>query len=250
MGLRWLMPPPTRLSQLREWLTIEEAADQLSTAVKEPVNPAAVLRLALDGALRLALYLPAKVVGSGHPISSEAPGPNRRQQAIEGLCDLPIRERAKAEIEHRYHWLERRHYVPRGVRIEGAFVEQDGYAWQLPPDRGESGMSPRSESEFPHGSVLCVRREALNAFLDGLEPRKQAGPAQADENDLDPRERETLNMMIAALAKEAGVDISQPFKAAETVVSLITALGYQRSSGAVASHLARIGKQFPAREGK
>ena len=51
---------PDTLRKLREWLTTEEAASELSTALSEDVDASDVLRLVLDERLKLSIYLPAK----------------------------------------------------------------------------------------------------------------------------------------------------------------------------------------------
>lgn len=235
------------LRQLRDRLTLEEAAEHLSKLLDEKVTAADVLRLALDGDLRLALYLPVKVIAQCHLTSDTSLDPTARGREIQGLCDLPMEGRARAEIEHRYHWLERQHYVPRKGPVVGAWVEQHGFSCRVPPDQGERGMWTRAESEFPNGSLLCVRREALDEFLAALEKRTRSEGTEPEQ--IDPRELDTLSMMIAALAKAANVDLAHPWKAAETIVSLIDAIGYRRSSGSIYSHLKRIEKQFPGRDG-
>ena len=53
---------PNALQKLRDWLTIDEAARELSAAIGEAVSAAEVLRLAIDKHLKLSLYLPAKVM--------------------------------------------------------------------------------------------------------------------------------------------------------------------------------------------
>jgi hypothetical protein len=161
-------------------------------------------------------------------------------------------------VEHLYHWEATQTYVPREAPLVGASVEKDGNSYRLPPDYGTSGMWPRPESAFPHGSELCLRREALDLFLQSVEGPKRPAPQtelpQEEVNDaekpLDARERDTLLLMIKALAKEAKVDISQPFKAAETIAHLIEELGYNRALGTIANHLKTLNKELPTRTKK
>lgn len=47
----------SRLLKLKEWLTVDDAARQLSTMLSEPVGRADLLRLALDGHLKLSVHL-------------------------------------------------------------------------------------------------------------------------------------------------------------------------------------------------
>lgn len=60
------------------------------------------------------------------------------------------------------------------------------------------------------------------------------------ERPLGERERATLLTIIAALAAEAGIDLSKPSKAAQTIEALTTTLGARVSARAIEDHLKRI----------
>ena len=142
------------LKKLREWLTIEEAAEELSETLSESVSGSDVLRLAIDRHLKLSLYLPAKVAARCQRIDDESIDPPQTSGTIEGLCDLPMLGRGKLQIEHNYQWRLNGTYVPIDGPV-GALVECGELLCKLPPDRGEDGFSPRSQSEFPRASVAA-----------------------------------------------------------------------------------------------
>ena len=49
------MPPKSMLFKLKEWLTLKDTAQYLSVLFKEDVSEADVLRLGLDGCLKLSV---------------------------------------------------------------------------------------------------------------------------------------------------------------------------------------------------
>ena len=231
---------PDTLRKLREWLTIEEAASELSAALSEHVSASDVLRLVLDGRLKLSIHLPAKTTARCRKLGDDAPDAPQTHRTIDGVWDVPMFGRGKSQIEHDYQWRRDRLYVPKEAPV-GAWVEQDDLLCQVPPDRGETGLSTRSESEFPQGSVLVVRRPAFEEFI------RRHAPVPAPTSDpldkpLGQRERTTLLTIIAALAKEANVDVSKPVKAGDTISALIAAMGYQVAPNTVAGHLRTLGK--------
>lgn len=246
---------PNTLRQLRDWLTIGEAAGELSAAMSETVKAADVLRLAIDGHLKLSIYLPANVTAKCKRRDDAAAETLLRQQTIQGLCDLPMIGRGRLQIEHEYQHMHGV-YVPMDGPV-GALVAKDNLVCQLPPDHGARGMSTRAASEFPTGSVLAVRRSALQDFItrqaqvtSGRSPEVLEKPVAEQatsgrtpgilEKPVAERERATLLTIIAALAKSAAIDVTKPAKAAETIEGLTIDLGARVSARTVANHLNRI----------
>ena len=230
---------PDTLRKLREWLTLEEAASVLSTALSEAVDASDVLRLVLDEQLKLSIYLPAKTTARCRKLDDDAPDAPWTPGTIDGVCDVPMVDSAKSQIEQDYQWQRASLYVPKEAPV-GALVEQDDLVYQVPPDRGESGLSSRPESEFPQGSVLGVRRPALEAFIRQLVP-VQAPTSASLDRPLGERERATLLTVIAALAKTAGIDVSQPSKASGQIEAMTTqALNIRIPARTVENHLKAI----------
>lgn len=190
----------TAFQKLREWLTIDEAAGELSHAFSHKVSAADVLRLGLDGHLPLSLYLPAPVPARCGPKNGETSDGREVSRSISGLCGLPMTGRAKLQVEHDYHWLERRAWVPIDGPI-GASVEREGLVCKLSPDPGEAGFSPRPQSEFPLGSVVVIRRIHLNDFVKVHEQSAPSTKQDVGDKALGERERTTLLIIIAALCR-------------------------------------------------
>ena len=230
---------PDTLRKLREWLTIEEAASVLSTALSEDVDASDVLRLVLDEQLQLSIYLPAKTTARCRKLDDDAPDAPWTPRTIDGVWDVPIFGRGKSQIEHDYQWERARLYVPKEAPA-GALVKQDDLVCRVLLDSGESSIWPRPESEFPQGSVLGVRRPALEEFIRQLVP-VQAPTSASLDRPLKERERATLLTIIAALAKTAEIDVSQPSKAGGQIEALTTrALGIRIPARTVENHLKAI----------
>jgi hypothetical protein len=219
---------------LRDWLNVVEAAGELSKALGERVDTADVLRLGIDGHLALSLYLPYRIQVNGERINDESPDRSKRARTIEGVCDIPIMGRAKAEIEYQCQ-LALGNSVPKETPI-GATVEQDGYSCKLPPDPGETETFPEMESEFPQGSVLCVRREVLDAFIRAHAPKASTTPEPNPDRPVGARERRTLLLIIGALAKELGIDVTKASKAGDAISRMVELTGHSISTNAIAGH--------------
>src|SRR5207245_5524224 len=134
------------LQKLRDWLTIDEAARELSASIGEPVSGAEILRLTIDGHLKLSLYLPAKVTAMCQRVDEEDLDRPQRREVIEGLWDLPMLGRVKLQIEHEYHWQQWCVYVPMDGPV-GALVERGELICQVPADRGATGIRSRPAFE-------------------------------------------------------------------------------------------------------
>jgi hypothetical protein len=57
------MPKPPKLAKLKEWFAVPDAARYLSARLDETVNDSDVLRLALDGHLKLSVRFLGTVHG-------------------------------------------------------------------------------------------------------------------------------------------------------------------------------------------
>ena len=229
---------PDTLRKLRKWLTLEEAASELTTALSEDVDASDVLRLVLDGQLQLSIQLPAKTTASCQKLDDDAPDARQTHRTIDGVWDVPMRDRGKSQIEYDYQMLCHRTCVLKEAPV-GAWVEQEDLLCQIPPDMG-SDFLPRPASEFPVGSLLVVRRPALDEFIRQHVPAQAPTSASLDR-PLKERERATLLTIIAALAKTAEIDVSQPSKAGGQIEALTTqAVGIRIPARTVESHLKAI----------
>ena len=226
------------LWKLREWLTIDEAAQYLSSAIDQRVGRADVLRLALDGKLTLVVHLPPGAVGGVHPDGTDVTARPRERTGNDGLWDLSMDGPGRVQVEHEYHWQANLPY--RSVEgIPGAWVERGAVRRQLTPVIGHSGMWPKASSALCEGAVLGVRTAVLDAFAAQV----PAPPTPVAVNDLDKplgeRERTTLLTIIAALADFAKLDLRHPSKAAQSIESMTSHIGARISARAIENHLKR-----------
>lgn len=228
------------LWNLREWLTPYEAAEYLSNETGS-MTDADVLRLSLDGHLRLCVNLPKPV--SAELLDAKGTPTGRRIEA-QGLWELPMQGSGRVFVEHEFNFKQHLPFIEVDWR-KGANVIRDGVSCRLPGDEGASGMSPRGSSAIPYGSSLAFKLTDLRSFesahLGQLESQPPS-PAADDNVDkpLGERERATLLIIVAALCKEANIDISKPAKAGQTIERAISQLGVAVAARTIADHINRI----------
>ena len=147
-----------KLFKLRRWLTLDEAAEQLSVLFGEHISRAELLRLALDGEFTLSVRFVNGVYGKGGPVipSREArvttlPGLDGEiihfckgifideervidlkpeVTRLEGVWDLPMIGAEALDLEHEYQALTSGPSVDL-FSLEGAFVCNGNEYWQL-----------------------------------------------------------------------------------------------------------------------
>jgi hypothetical protein len=146
------------LFTLRKWLTVDEAAKHLSVLFDEPVANAELLRLALEGELRLSVLFVnharakrGRIVSVDEARTIESAGPNGEKiftlqgefiddgrvmeleseiQILTGVFDLPMVGAEELDVEHEYQMLTGGPAVELTV-LTGAFVCNDDVYWQV-----------------------------------------------------------------------------------------------------------------------
>ena len=261
-----------KLLTYKEWLTIPETTRHLSILFEEDVNEADVLRLALERRLTLSVnFVNAKECLLGPIVPFEEARRDARTldtndrhpieglllsgglviecgnvvEALFGVWDIAMLGSEQIEIEQRYQSLTNGPVVSPTWLRGLIFRRGDAYC-QLVERRPEnettrdalgrrSRINYRATATIPADAVLVVRTSELRA----LEARL-GEPAQKAENPLGERERRTLLVMIAALAKMADIDVTKPSKAAVAIESQTIDLGARISTRALEDHLKRI----------
>jgi hypothetical protein len=244
-----------KLLNVKDWLTVADAARHLSILLGDDVSEADVLRLALDGHLTLSVHFvnhataqcgkiipraDAEIVevpnifGGGvfkmikglHLSDDEVLSLDRQIVSIDGVWDLPMLGAEQLDVEHKYQFLTDGLAVEL-TNLEGPLVSRPDGAWGRIVERFSENKyfdknnlkSPRNHPDnyypagaLPADAVFVVRTSALQ----DLEARLSA-PEPALERPLGRKERATLLVIIAALAKLAKVDIAKPSKAAAAI---------------------------------
>jgi len=265
-----------KLLNLKQWLTVADAARHLGILFGEDVSEADVLRLALDGHLTLSVYFVNHTSARCGPLVSRADAKRHTVPAfddheaieiIEGVevgdqvieClplifqlqdvwDLTMRGAERIDVEHRYQFLTGGPpvdlYSPAGPIV----CRKDGTHCQLQLHFSQNEFAdPKNLKEplnhpanyypaagLPLDSVLVVKTSALHDLETQL-----AGPDQT-EKPLEQRERDSLLVIIAALAELAEIDVKKPAAAGATIESQTALLGAEVSSRAIQNHLKRI----------
>lgn len=192
----------SKLARLKEWLTLAEAARQLTVSLAEPCKAADVLRLGLNGHLVLSVRLlsPAQLLRSS---SASTPGMGKkgtvhnqpaewRTSTTAEIWDLPLTGSERASVEARYLSLTGSRQL-RGLVSLPAYVQnRDGDLWRLP----SPGLPPDCE--------IVVRSDALAAL-----EASEGAPPKGDERALGTRERRTLLTVIAAVCRLATIDLDE-----------------------------------------
>lgn len=151
-----------KLLKLKEWLTVPDAARHLTILFGEEVSEADVLRLALDGQLKLSIFFvnPTLAISVSLPQSTQEETEIQRKlreyffregDFVRGVWDLVMLGAERSYVEALYHGLT------SGVVVDpytgGAFFTQEDCLCVL-------GSAPG----FPEGGVLVVRTTELEKF--------------------------------------------------------------------------------------
>jgi hypothetical protein len=250
-----------KLLKLKEWLTVQEAARHLSILFGEEVGEADVLRLALDGHLRLsALLMHPNQALCGTLITvgdtSECFDPSsisdhderedrvRRakkvlidardnqvldiegEYGVEGVWDLLMRGGERHYVEDKYQTLINGPGVYPFLLDEGIYlIKEPGLACRLRPELPDGGI--------PNDSFLVVRTAALQELEERIAEK-------SEEKPLGKRERTTLLVIIAALARMAEINLKKPSKAAFLIEGETERMGARVSERTILDHLNRI----------
>ena len=278
-----------KLLKLKQWLTVADAARHLSILFGEDVSEADVFRLALDGHLTLSVYFVNGARGQcGPAVHNEdakrtirkedpedwihlmgAPSPgdevfsrwlhglplgdgrvleyDQKTVLLDGVWDLTMLGHERLEIEQRYQFLT------GGPKVDMSFQDgpldhpivsrEDGTYCQIhEPYFADEHYFPADA--LPGDSVLVVRTSALH----DLEARLSM-PDQSDDRPIERRERATLLVIIAALAKMAKTDVTKPSSAAAAIASQAALMGSPVAARTVENHLNRISDALEGRRG-
>lgn len=268
-----------KLLKLREWLTVPEAVRHLSILFGEDVTEADVLRLVLDGHLTLSVHFVnraiaqcGKIIPLADAVIKEVPNLtgdgvvrliesgiylgddkvfsySEEIKQLSGVWDLTMMGAERLDVEHNYQSLTSGPPVEL-ISLSGPFVKHTDGTWariveysalQVSFDRSKL-IKPRNDSHnyypaasIPPDAVLVVRISALQD-LEAL----LSDPEPGIKRPVERRERTTLLVIIAALAKLANVDVAKASKAAASIESQTALMGARIAARTIENHLKRI----------
>ena len=270
-----------KLINFKQWLTVPDVARHLSILFGEDVSEADVLRLALEGELTLSVHFINQVtcrIGyvvkssknameffeehlniktenktffivegteDGHEVSII--DWSQETIAFDGVWDLSLLGSEKV-LEQRYRTLTNNpsQLAPHSGDVERPILRgPDGRYYQIVEGSSDSepGDSQKRPQALPDDGIFVVRTSALR----DLEARLLE-PNRLTEKSLGERERKTLLVIIAALAKMADIDVAKPSKAAVAIESQTIRMGARVSDRTIEDHLKRIPAALEDRE--
>lgn len=180
--------------------------------------------------------------------------------SIMGLWDLPSEGGSALDVEHLLQSYVDGPEVSKTC-LNGTYVvspDGESYARLLEhfkenpyvKDGKDRAKYPHDDprSYYPRGGLpadapIVVRPAALTAFLASI--ADEGGNTSNAEKPLGERERGTLLCIIGALAKHAGLDLSQPMKAGDTVATMAPELSL--SGRTIGEHLKKVGPAMESR---
>lgn len=237
-----------KLSKLKKWLTLPEAADYLSRSLEEVVAPDDVLRLSLDGVLPISVYFV-----NGATVLAEG---EEEITTLWGALDLVMDDVGRLLIEEEYQRQVQGYPVELIPFADISLKDAEGTTLRLMERHDDAFITHHySESpevsfrhkrnycgmwELPMDSFFVVQTAALSQLCQSCAAEANSAPAVESRLSLNTRERTTLLTIIAALAGHAGVDVSQPSKAGGTIEKLTEELGARVAARTIEEHLKRI----------
>jgi hypothetical protein len=269
-----------KLVKLKKWLTVPDAARHLSILFGEEVSEADVLRLALDGHLTLSVEFVnratarcGKVIPLADAEIEEVPNLtgdgvvqlikggialgndrvfsySRGIKELAGIWNLAMVGCERLDVKDKYQLLTGGPRVEL-ISLDGPFVYHTNGTWaQIVEYYSQEKLSfsqnkfysPRSNPDnyhpaahLPSDSVLVVLTSALQQLEAII-----SEPEPAIERPLARRERSTLLVIIAALAKVARIDVSKASSAATSIESETALMGARVAARTIENHLKRI----------
>lgn len=208
----------SKLYKLREWLTVAEAAKQLSISFGEEVTDADVLRLALDGHLRLSVYFVNHAKARcGKVIPWEETdwwlfpdlggrATKRARQELEGRPCPPKLEALTSELAPD----EREKFYPlmRSLNIDGERfltlsenVTTLQGVWDLPMIGGERLDVEHEFHNLTDGPAVTLTN-LDGAFVEGLEGTICQLQEDFDNNEYEPGSLAALEKLKGRIAME------------------------------------------------
>lgn len=267
-----------KLFNLRDWLTVADAARHLSVVFGEEVTEADVLRLALDGRLKLSINFVNHALGqlakfvSWNEFADNVNSQRGTSEALRtdvervpegdqikllhtedrvitltGVQDLPMLGAEYLDIEHKYQMMTggvavelRPENLPDAC-IPGALISSsDGQMYLLVTQFSEKNHYP--DDRLPKDAVIVVRTSALRELEHSMN-RASSG----QDKPLATTERNSLLTIIAALCKYEGLD-PQARGTAQRIMEMTDDLGAHVDDGTIRTALAKIPDALETRQ--
>lgn len=217
-----------------------------------PIRPGDFPRLGmLDGDVGWFVGVEGLPLGDGRVFE-----PVEEVVTLEGIWDLTMRGAERLDVEHQYQLLTGGPAVDL-VCLDGVLLCQpDGPHCQVQAHFEANEYFSREKLQSPWGhpdnfypagklpddAVFVVRTAEVQRLVNSLNGRDSSG-----DKPLERRERTTLLVLIAALAKLAKVDVAKPSSAAAAIESETERMGARVAARTIENHLKLIPDALEAR---
>jgi hypothetical protein len=224
------------LSEAKDCVTLREAAQQLSKSIGRSLTEADVLGLALNGHVTLSVFL-AKTVADCWAVPDDMPEGNAPDywadigqssialtvEEIHGIWDVPLVPPGASEVQRAYDELRGLAFTPAAT-THRMLVERPGVHCRL----RTTAVSSSATSALTPENTFVITVARLDALTTALATLTKASAVV--EKPLATKERQSLYIIIAALANGPGVDIFKASKAASTIQATADTLGLEISA--------------------
>lgn len=202
---------------MKQWVTIPQAAQWLSTFFEEEVNEADVLKLGIDGYLKLSVNFFDCQFGKLCPVIKADVGeppeeiykfipeigmvgkPKGNNYVLEGVYDLPLIGGERIDVKHKWQELRGLQVTP-SVRLVNAYVvgregqlyelqlfkasflEKESTVFMLNPHSFPEDYNPTSS--LPQNSEIVIRTQALRELTssyDNIISEREKQPVEKEE---------------------------------------------------------------------
>lgn len=175
--------------------------------------------------------------------------------SINGVWDLTMLGGERLDVEHQYQMLTNEVEVTL-INIDGTYISTpDGEIFELQERFDDDFIKSKDKTRFndpdnyfpagglPDDSVLVVRTIALESFEININKSIET----VSNKPLTEKERETLLVIIAALAKEAKIDIEKISKAGDLIANMTQLMGVPIGATTIETHLKKINQAIANR---
>ena len=168
--------------------------------------------------------------------------------SIDGVMDLMMLGNERLDIEHDYQRLTSGIELTL-VCLEGVYLKtpENDNIYELQDHFKDDVKSMKDVNNYypagslPEDAALVVRTSAISDFIEAASIDKRV------DKPLSNTERKTLLIIIAALAKEVGLDVTKISKTGDLIANMTQLIGAPIGATTIETHLKKINQALENR---